>query len=149
MLKAIISLIVFLFITACSNQQTKITLADASTLTQSQLKGKWVIINYWADWCESCVREIPELNHFYLGNKNRIIVLGVNYDQLPQPELQNAIKKSKILFPVTTKNPQKLWGLDNTTVLPTTFIIDPEGKLTKKIEGPTTEQTFQKIVYRE
>src|ERR1700730_4920453 len=78
----------------------------------SKLKGKWVIVNYWADWCQGCVAEIPELNHFYQHNMDKNIVLyGVNYDQLPLHDLKKSIKNINIEFPILTLDPEETWGL--------------------------------------
>ena len=44
-----------------------------------QLRGRWVIINYWAKWCHPCIREIPELNSS-IRYYDQVSVLGVNYD---------------------------------------------------------------------
>ena len=50
----------------------------------SSLKGKWVYINYWANWCQPCLEEIAAFNQFYDKYKNKnIAVFGVNYDGLP------------------------------------------------------------------
>jgi thiol-disulfide isomerase/thioredoxin len=112
-----------------------------------ELKDKWIVINYWADWCESCVEEIPELNKFYRHNQDKnILIFGVNYDQLPLPYLRQAVHKTGISFPVLYEDPRILWQLGDVTVLPTTFIINPQGDVVKKVIGPNTEQSLLKIM---
>src|SRR5689334_3073620 len=75
--------------------------ASGRFISNSEFKNKWIIVNYWADWCDSCIEEIPELNNFYKNNHdNNILIFGVNYDRLPNPLLRQAIKKTGILFPV-------------------------------------------------
>lgn len=114
----------------------------------SKLKGKWVIINYWADWCDGCIAEVPELNSFYLHNKDKnILIYGVNYDQLPVDSLKISIQKIGISFPVLTEDPNSVWGLGAINMLPVTFIINPEGKIAKTIVGPSTEQSIKQILY--
>ena len=61
----------------------------------SDLRGKWVFINYWASWCHTCIDEIPELNRFYEQNKN-IALFAVNYDALQLDMQQKLIKQLDI-----------------------------------------------------
>lgn len=122
--------------------------AEGRSVRLGDLKHKWLIINYWADWCDSCIEEIPELNSFYEHNQdNNIVLLGVNYDQLSQPDLKQAMRRSGIIFPVLLEDPRLMWQLGDITVLPTTFIINPHGDVVKKIIGPNTEQSLLKVVH--
>ncbi len=114
----------------------------------SEFKNKWIIVNYWADWCDSCIEETPELNNFYKNNHDsNILIVGVNYDRLPNPVLRQAIQRTGILFPVLQEDPAEVWRLGEVTVLPTTFIINPDGDVVRKIIGPNTEQSLLKIVH--
>ncbi len=117
-------------------------------LSSSAFKNKWIIVNYWADWCDSCIEEIPELNSFYKNNQDsNVLIIGVNYDGLPNNVLREAIKKTGILFPVLQENPAQMWRLGEITALPTTFIINPDGIVVRKIIGPNTEQSLLKIIH--
>lgn len=122
--------------------------AAGRSVPSSMFTNKWVIVNYWADWCDSCMEEIPELNNFYKNNQdNNIVIIGVNYDGLASPILRQAIQKAGILFPVLQENPAQKWRLGEVTVLPTTFIVNPDGDVVRKIIGPNTEQSLLKIVH--
>ena len=134
---------------ACSSPEPSVILHDqhSNPVDLSELKGKWVIVNYWASWCESCAWEVPHLNKFYQNNKNKNIVLyGVSYDPLPQDELSVAVNKMHIQFPVLLENPSALWQLGDTDVVPVTYIINPEGKVAQKIVGPTTEESLSAVM---
>ncbi|MDA8561998.1 TlpA family protein disulfide reductase [Gammaproteobacteria bacterium] len=122
--------------------------SNGESVSKSFYKNKWIIVNYWADWCDTCVNEVPELNKFYNNNKDKnMIIFGINYDNLPNVSLRKAIKKTGIKFPVLQQDPSVTWGLSEVTVLPTTFIISPEGDVVRKIIGPNTEKSLLKIVY--
>ena len=57
------------FITNASARLTgQIADSQGHIIKASDLQNKWVIINYWADWCSGCIEEIPELNRFYQTN---------------------------------------------------------------------------------
>lgn len=115
----------------------------------AQFNDKWVIINYWADWCDSCMSEVSELNHFYLHNHDKNVVFyGVNYDQLPVASLKVAIRNAGITFPVLQLDPNSLWNLGEIDVIPTTFFISPKGQMVKKIVGPSTEADITKILHQ-
>ena len=123
---------------------------NGQSYNSKDFKNKWVIINYWASWCDSCIDEVPELNKFYFNNKNsNIVILGVNYDHLRDPHLTNAIDKLGIRFPVLKQDPGKELRLGVVSVLPTTFVINPNGDIVKKIIGANTEQSLLKIVHNQ
>jgi thiol-disulfide isomerase/thioredoxin len=113
----------------------------------SNSKNKWIIVNYWASWCDSCLQEIPELNRFYQKNVDKnLVIYGVNYDHINGEALQNVVKQVGIGFPVLSEDPSKLWHLGSMEALPITFIINPKGEVVKRIVGPNTAQTLIQTV---
>jgi len=132
---------------ACSQTDSGLEDTNGNIIQKSQLANKWVIINYWADWCGYCVHEVPELNKFYQHQNNKnIVLLGVNYDNLPLPLLKQAMQKMNILFPVLVTNPNTFWPLGDVDGLPTTFVINPQGQIIKKLVGSISEADLLKIV---
>jgi peroxiredoxin len=120
---------------------------EGKAVQLSDLKGKWVIINYWADWCRACVEEIPELNNFYKNLKDKNIVFyGVDYDELSLPNLKSSIDSVGIKYPVLTSDPGYALNLDPVEVIPTTFILNPEGRVVKVITGSNSEKSLLKDI---
>ncbi|MFL2742815.1 MAG: TlpA family protein disulfide reductase, partial [Gammaproteobacteria bacterium] len=85
-----ISLYIFIFLLmGCSdpdlvtNKNKKIFLDD--------LKGQWIVINYWADWCPPCIKEIPELNALNEKHKDNLKVFLYNFDRLEGKELEEQL----------------------------------------------------------
>lgn len=110
-------------------------------------RGKWIILNYWAGWCNWCVKEIPELNQFYKSHKNNnVVVFGVNYDHLPPTELQQLASQLNIQFPLLTNDPIAQLGFTNIAGLPATFVITPEGKLLAPLLGGQTHNSLETII---
>lgn len=133
---------------SCSKGGPVLHDADGHPVQAVKLKDKWLIVNYWAAWCGSCIKEIPELNRFYQDNQDKnILIYGVNYDQLPMASLKEAILQTNIQFPVLSDDPNQLWQLGEVSVLPMTFIINPQGEVVKKIVGPSTEEALASIVH--
>jgi thiol-disulfide isomerase/thioredoxin len=115
--------------------------------TFSALKGKWVLINYWAGWCTTCVEEIPEFNQFYQQHKKDSVVLfGVNFDSLPPFEQKNLITRLNIHYPNLLADPANDLRLGDITGVPVTFIFNPNGELVKTLFGGQTAKTLEEAI---
>ena len=113
----------------------------------SSLKGKWVLINYWAGWCQTCIDEIPEFNRFYENHKKDPVALfAVNFDTLPLFEQKNLIKRFNISYPNLLKDPSNDLGLGDITGVPITFIFNPKGQLVKTLYGGQTAKTLDQVI---
>lgn len=137
-----------LFFVGCKGDVPPLHDTKGNVIRPSQLHGKWIIVNYWAAWCGTCIREIPELDRFYQHNHDKNVVLyGVNYDRLPSDELQTVMHDIQIEFPVLLEDPKNLWQLDEIEALPATFIINPQGLVVKKILGGNTEKSLLETLF--
>lgn len=114
-----------------------------NTVQLSKLKGKWVIVNYWASWCHNCADEMPELNSFYKHNTDKNVVMyGVNVDDPSPDDLKEAVQQLNVEFPVLVEDPLNAWNLDSVEGVPMTFIIGPDGKVAKTILGTNSEESL-------
>lgn len=143
----------FLFVLCgCSSKPTshakkiQFQLLSGKTVPLSSLKGKWVILNYWASWCKPCFKEIPALNTFYKKHKNNIVIYGVNYDKVPTEKIKTLVTLMGIDFPNVLGNPITQFGVDKIAGLPATYIISPTGKLVEKRYGPQTVYQLESLV---
>ena len=101
------------------------------------LQGQWVVINYWAQWCAPCIKEIPELNRLdqdYTG----VTVVGVNYDGTNGEELELQRQKLGVTFASLEADPAAELGIPRPVVLPTTLVLNPTGRLVATLVGPQT-----------
>ena len=128
-----------ILLTACHDTRD----SHSNSIRMSNYKGKWVIINYWATWCKPCLKELPELNNIFMVYKDKVMVLGVNYDQLSNEEINKFSDKLGITFPVMHSFPIKKYGVTAISTLPITFIISPQGKLVKTLTGPQTRENLE------
>jgi len=126
------------------------TLNTGQEVSLRDFRGKTLVLNFWATWCPPCRQEIPELNSFYSNHQDEIAFLSVEVQE-PRQEVEAFIKENKILYPVIIDSEQKkpLSELYQISVIPTTFIIDPQGKIIKKITGATSAETLEKLVFNE
>jgi thiol-disulfide isomerase/thioredoxin len=102
--------------------------------------GDWTFVNYWAEWCKPCIKEIPELNQLHL--RSGVRVLGVNYDGAIGDDLQTQLDRLGVAFPTLGTDPAARYGTDRPQVLPTTLVIDPRGQLREILVGPQTEASL-------
>jgi thiol-disulfide isomerase/thioredoxin len=136
-MKAWLSLAMVLVLIGCSDRQD----APPGTLDLERLDGQWVVINYWAEWCKPCIKEIPELNALD-KRYPAVTVMGVNYDGLSGEELQAQAREFGIEFHLLTTDPAPQLGVARPVVLPTTLILDPQGRLTETLVGPQTLESL-------
>ena len=109
------------------------------TLSKADLQGRWVVVNYWAEWCAPCRHELPEFNR--LAENPEVVVLGVNYDGITGEALSDLADEMDIRFAVVGQDFADIFGLERPQVLPTTYVFNPEGELLHSLAGPQTEET--------
>lgn len=114
----------------------------------SSLKGKWVFINYWASWCRPCLNEIQTLNHFYDDNSERIALFAVNYDALAQKKQEQLIRQFNIHYPSISASDLSALQLGDITVVPVTFVLNPQGELSTTLLGEQTMESLAQAITR-
>lgn len=104
----------------------------------SDFRGRWLLVNYWAEWCKPCIKEMPELKTFSDQHRSDAALLTVNFDGATGAELAAQVQKLGIKVPVLTADPAQLLGIGRPTGLPTTYVFSPDGKLAARLEGEQT-----------
>jgi cytochrome c biogenesis protein CcmG/thiol:disulfide interchange protein DsbE len=110
----------------------------------SDYRGKVVVLNFWATWCGPCRIEVPWLNHLEMENANRrFAVLGISMDEQGWPVVKPFLAKLKVNYRVLIDNRQtsRLYG--GVDVLPTTMLIDREGKIITIHAGIVNRKEFE------
>ncbi|KPW46919.1 putative Thioredoxin [Pseudomonas syringae pv. antirrhini] len=112
-----------------------------------RIKGHWLVVNYWAEWCGPCRTEVPEFNALSEQLKDKkVTVLGVNFDNLQGDELKNAANALGIKFTVLAQDPAEQYSLPPSEALPVTYIIDDKGKMREQLLGEQSAATvIQKL----
>jgi thiol-disulfide isomerase/thioredoxin len=152
--KQFILLVIAIFtLISCSSEHSdktklKTSLPILTTITGehidfNHLKRQWVVINYWANWCEPCKKEIPELNTFAKMHDN-VYMVGVNYDGVDNHRLLELIAKNEIHYFNSVTDPNQSLQLGDIPGLPVTFVFNQKGKLRKTLFGPQTAKTLEK-----
>ncbi len=142
MKQRIIQLFCLLIIISCQNNDIDVYNGPDSSI--DKLNGNWIVINYWADWCAPCIKEIPELNEFAYENKD-LLVYTFNFDQLDEEELAPIAEKFNIQVPSLISHPRDIWGIQTPPAVPATFFINPNGNLVLSLFRPQTKDALNKI----
>jgi peroxiredoxin len=124
-------------------------LPDVNGQMQSldQYQGKWVIVNYWATWCSTCMKELPDLVSIHEGNKDKdIVVVGINFESIGNDQLKAFVAEQSIPYPVLRSEPLPVTALGKVPALPTTYIIDPDGKVVAGEVGLVTRQSLEDYI---
>ena len=139
----IIQLFCLFILLSCQNNNINVFNGSDTNLTK--LNGNWIVVNYWADWCAPCIKEIPELNEFAKENKD-LFVYTFNFDHLEIEDLEPLAKKFKITVPSLVTHPREIWGIQTPPAVPATFFINPNGELVLSLFRPQTKDKLNEII---
>ncbi|MEH7375503.1 redoxin domain-containing protein [Neobacillus drentensis] len=103
------------------------------TVKLSNLKGKKVMLNFWATWCPPCKAEMPAMEKFSKQMEKDIVILAVNID--PQLDVQGFVDENKITFPIPLDADDKVNETYQVLSIPTTYFIDSKGMIQNKYVG--------------
>ena len=126
--------------------EVELQTSDGQPFRLSDLRGRVVVLNFWATWCIPCRAEIPELNAMQRDMEAKgLTIIGASWDDTAEgiKEFQQDIKvEYKVLINAETVQ-NKFGGIPS---LPTTFIIDREGRIRHKIIGARDREGFEKDI---
>jgi thiol-disulfide isomerase/thioredoxin len=105
------------------------------TLTSSDWRGKVVIVNFWATWCLPCLAEIPDLIALQQKYPEEVVVVGISEDEGPIEPVKRFVAEKSINYPVAMATPELRKAFPGVLALPTTFVLDRDGRMVKKTVG--------------
>ncbi|HFU7075869.1 MULTISPECIES: redoxin domain-containing protein [Bacillus] len=128
----------------------ELTKLDGTNVKLSDLKGKKVILNFWATWCGPCQQEMPDMEAFYKEHKENVEILAVNYTPSEkgggEEKVSNFIKEKGITFPVLLDKNIDVTTAYKVITIPTSYFIDTKGVIQDKFIGPMTQKEMEKRV---
>lgn len=112
----------------------------------SDFRGQWVVVNYWATWCAPCRKEIPDLSKLH-QERDDVTVLGLAFEDLDDSGFYAFLEDFDVTYPllkVDVYNPPEPFGAP--MALPTTIILDQQGRAVKAFIGPVTREAIEKFI---
>jgi thiol-disulfide isomerase/thioredoxin len=105
------------------------------TQTLSDLKGKVVFLNFWATWCGPCRDEMPSMEVLYRRFKDKgLEIMAVNCQE-EQEEVLDFMANNGLTFPALLDGDGRVSGTDGIQAIPTTFLIDRDGRIILRLVG--------------
>ena len=116
---------------------------EGREITPASLRGKVVIVNFWATWCGPCRAEIPDLVALQSKYKDTLQVIGISEDEAGVEVVKRFAAEHKINYPVAMVTPEIEKMFPGIGALPTSFIIDRDSRVVQKHVGMLTARTTE------
>jgi len=122
-------------------------LLDGSGQQLQDYRGKWLIVNFWAEWCSPCREEVPDLNQLYkLTSRDELAIIGISYDRLSNDVINQIVSDWVIEYPVIASDPMPILPFKLPKSLPGNYIFNPDGELVAKLSGKQTYDSLSKLL---
>ncbi len=114
-------------------------------ISLSKLRGRVVLINFFAEWCVPCRKEIPHLNQWHKKYAPDLMVLGIDYDNTKKEKVAALKKEMGIAFTCLIDSKKLVQKGYKLFALPVSFLIDADGNLISRVEGGITDERVETV----
>jgi peroxiredoxin len=125
----------------------KLTAHDGRVVELAKLKGKVVVVNFWATWCGPCRKEIPGFMDVHTQYKDKgVVVVGVSLDQDGWEVVKPYVERTKINYPVVVAENGLAEAYEIPNAIPATYVVDKKGNIAKSHIGFMTKAELEGII---
>lgn len=118
---------------------------DGKTRSLEEFRGKVVLLNFWATWCEPCMTEMPGLERLYSRLKDKgLVVVAIGIDDKP-PGMREAQRQMALDFPILVDENGSVKARYRLTGVPESFVLDRQGRI-NMILDPEDGQPVARVV---
>jgi thiol-disulfide isomerase/thioredoxin len=119
---------------------------DGREVSNTSLHGKVLIVNFWATWCPPCRAEIPDLIALQEKYRDQVQIIGISEDEAPVETVKRFVADHKMNYPVVMLTPDLEKMFPGISALPTSFIVNRDGRIVQKHVGMLTAHVTEQEV---
>ena len=120
---------------------------SGQTGSLSDFKGQWLIVNFWAEWCSPCRKEVEVLSNMVKNSKDSsVAVIGISYDPLHMVKLKDIVEEWRFNYPIIATDPVPILPFQLPNKLPALYILSPKSELVAKVSGEQTLESINKLL---
>jgi thiol-disulfide isomerase/thioredoxin len=108
---------------------------DGREVSMAALRGKVVLVNFWATWCGPCRAEIPDLVALQEKYRDNLQVIGISQDEAPVDLVRRFAVQHRMNYPVVMSSPEIEAMFPGVNALPTSFVVDRQSRIVQKHVG--------------
>lgn len=124
----------------------ELTTLDGKSIRLSELRGKGVLINFWASWCKPCRDEMPAIQQVYDRYKDKgLEVLAVNIAET-EVTVDGFVRHLDLAFPILLDSNREVTRLYGIGSIPSSIFVSPDGKVVRKVSGQMSEGQIESMV---
>ncbi|GAG07168.1 unnamed protein product, partial [marine sediment metagenome] len=117
---------------------------NGKNVSLSDFRGKVVVLDFWATWCPPCVKEIPHFIELYEQYKDKgFEIVGISLDRAGISVVKSFVQKYQIKYPIMMTDGRVDKAFGGIPSIPTTFLIDSAGNISKKYVGYNSKAVFE------
>ena len=138
----------FVFLQPASVDEVRFSYLSGETFSTSELRGKVIVVNFWATYCGSCIAEMPkfvETHHKFSARGYDTIALAVRQDN-PERVAEFAAKRALPFRIALDSSGAAARQFGNVRITPTTFLIDRQGRVLRRYIGEPNWTEFHQLV---
>lgn len=121
--------------------------STGKTIELAKLRGKVVVVNFWATWCAPCRAEIPGFMEVYRSYKSKgLEIIGISLDETGWEVVKPFLEKHKITYPVVVGDRKVVYDYGGIAAIPTTFVVNRDGDVVSGHRGLLPKAQLEKIL---
>ncbi|HYD51487.1 MAG TPA: TlpA disulfide reductase family protein, partial [Gemmatimonadaceae bacterium] len=126
-----------------------LTTLDGVAVSDESLRGRVVLVNVWATWCPPCRVEMPGFQDVYDRHRARgFTIVGISTDVRGPEHVTRFLREHAITYPVAMARGAALREFGDVGLLPTSFLLDREGRIRHTVRGYFSETALDRAVAR-
>ncbi|MFP4623713.1 MAG: peroxiredoxin family protein [Gemmatimonadota bacterium] len=126
-----------------------VTTLDGDSLALADLRGQVVLVNFWATWCPPCRLEMPGFQDVWEDYRDRgVTILGLSVDRGDRTQVERWIRQREITYPIAFPTARVVEAYGGANVLPTSLLINREGRIVHRVEGFYAEPALRAAINR-